>query len=312
MDALALLCTLHADGPTTLKRLRQSDCHSLEVVIALDVAQLAQRMRTSELVAERFRREAQSLQQRIHGPDPGVESGTSGAPRSARSVRETARAEFERAAPEQENRVADDVLKRRALDRVLSTWRERDDLNSTDDIDELAAALPREHGSCEEDAEPTTARAVSSASAPRAIEVGAIDGLDAAASRAFADAGVCTLRDLGSCDALAIARESGLSYSRVVRLRALARREIARSIAPTPAATALTLAMPASVASPRASAAEPEPSRARPGSTAAISALPKVSWSERPAATLEPLGHFDGDFVLRPGTPDEGAGGPFA
>ena len=29
MESLALLCTLHADGPTTLKRLRRAGCRSL-------------------------------------------------------------------------------------------------------------------------------------------------------------------------------------------------------------------------------------------------------------------------------------------
>ena len=33
MDALALLCTLHADGPTTLKRLRRSGCEDLSSLV---------------------------------------------------------------------------------------------------------------------------------------------------------------------------------------------------------------------------------------------------------------------------------------
>ena len=41
MDAMALLCTLHADGPTTLRRLREAGCDSIERVLRLDPDRLA-------------------------------------------------------------------------------------------------------------------------------------------------------------------------------------------------------------------------------------------------------------------------------
>ncbi|MEO2236906.1 MAG: hypothetical protein ABGW95_01485, partial [Candidatus Poseidoniia archaeon] len=40
MDALALLCTLHADGPATLKRLRRAGCTSLERLDAFEPEEL--------------------------------------------------------------------------------------------------------------------------------------------------------------------------------------------------------------------------------------------------------------------------------
>jgi hypothetical protein len=58
----------------------------------------------------------------------------------------------------------------------------------------------------------------------RSLAVGAVDGLDAEAAAALARAGVRDLRALAMCDTLAVARASGLSWSRLNRLRALAAR----------------------------------------------------------------------------------------
>lgn len=286
MDALALLCTLHADGPTTLKRLRQSECHSIEFVIALDVAELARLMRTSEPVAERFRREAQGLRERISGPDVAASEGTKRAttPRGV-DAPDSAR----------EKPISADEQKRRALERVLSTWRERDAENDS------AATSAASSG----------ARAKSST---LAIEIGAVDGLDAAVSRALADADVSTLRELASGDALAIARASGLAYSRVVRLRALAQREIASASAKTTNAftiASLKSALPSvAVHAPRTPG--PKTERAHPEVDDGLDSAEKVSLSDRPIEAREPLGRFNGDFALRPALPHEGAGGPFA
>jgi hypothetical protein len=58
MDGLALLCTLHADGPQTLKRLRGAGCADLtallelpitELALALEVAPGAQRLEPAQL-----------------------------------------------------------------------------------------------------------------------------------------------------------------------------------------------------------------------------------------------------------------------
>lgn len=65
MDALALLCTLHADGPTTLARLRTAECTSLEHVIAHPTERVARWMRVNVATAERFQREARALWERI-------------------------------------------------------------------------------------------------------------------------------------------------------------------------------------------------------------------------------------------------------
>src|SRR5256885_754613 len=65
MDALALLCTLHADGPVTLKRLRRAECSTLEAVIGLDVERLSAILGSTDAGARRFQREARSLATRV-------------------------------------------------------------------------------------------------------------------------------------------------------------------------------------------------------------------------------------------------------
>lgn len=235
MDALALLCTLHADGPTTLARLRQAECNSLEHVIAHPTERVARWMRVSVVSAERFQREARGLYERL-GPDlqsrvdeieeRDVHEEREG-DRDAGFDRERARAISLAHASSHASANSDSKSTPRVplpplgpsgtserdpiLQRVLDTWRERDELDAmTDsDVDDVPAALP-----------------VSAAERP-AIGTQWIDGLDSEASATLSRAGVGTLEDLATCEALGIARATGMAYSRVLRFRALARRLVA-------------------------------------------------------------------------------------
>lgn len=69
MDALALLCTLHADGPSTLKNLRQAGCGSLEAIESMEEERLSQVLGAPPAVARRFVREARHLRERL---DPAI------------------------------------------------------------------------------------------------------------------------------------------------------------------------------------------------------------------------------------------------
>ena len=61
MESLALLCTLHADGPATLKRLRRAGCDSLESIGAYGAADLATLLEVPPAVARRLLKEARGL-----------------------------------------------------------------------------------------------------------------------------------------------------------------------------------------------------------------------------------------------------------
>ncbi|MEZ5979098.1 MAG: hypothetical protein R3F34_12855 [Planctomycetota bacterium] len=65
MDALALLCNLHADGPTTLGRLRELGCEGIDELEALSRADLVWALQTDGEGSERFRREAGLLAARL-------------------------------------------------------------------------------------------------------------------------------------------------------------------------------------------------------------------------------------------------------
>jgi len=82
MDALALLCNLHADGPFTLQRLRRSGCESLDVLLELPALQLSTHLDGSERTAERFLREAQLLAERLEDQTRYEVNETDGRPRA--------------------------------------------------------------------------------------------------------------------------------------------------------------------------------------------------------------------------------------
>jgi hypothetical protein len=65
MDGLALLCNLHADGPLTLRRLREAGVGDLETLVAFPEAALARLLRTSSTQARRFGEEARQLARRL-------------------------------------------------------------------------------------------------------------------------------------------------------------------------------------------------------------------------------------------------------
>lgn len=85
MDAMALLCTLHADGPATLKRLRQSGCTTLEALATLDAERVAAILASTPASARRLQREAESLRARLSGDGLERESAPDAEiPRSSR------------------------------------------------------------------------------------------------------------------------------------------------------------------------------------------------------------------------------------
>src|SRR5258705_4438939 len=79
MDAMALLCMLHADGPATLRNLRQAGCSSLESVETMEEERLSKLLGSPPASARRFAREARHPRE---GPRAGV-LGRGGSPGDA-------------------------------------------------------------------------------------------------------------------------------------------------------------------------------------------------------------------------------------
>ncbi len=194
MDALALLCSLHADGPRSLQRLRQSGTTTLESVTALEVERLADLIAAPPAAAQRFQREAQLLIARlgpgILEPEPPTDVD---APDAALEVLTPA----EQAA-------------RPAYAAALERWRE---------LDALDAAQAAAETLVEESSAPAP-------HAPHRTPLEALETLSHEVRTALQAAGVADLEDLAQRDALDVALATGLDYSNAARLRSLARRAL--------------------------------------------------------------------------------------
>jgi hypothetical protein len=246
MDALALLCTLYAEGPATLARLREDGCATIDDVLARDARDLAPILLATEATAQRFQREARNLTDRV-----GVE-GMSDIRPAAIIPRPTGSARASRGAG---STFGNGHVRPPVLDRVLAAWRERDehdgDLGAhVEPLETDAHDETRDHTGDSDFAReaildpaivvrPPAATAARKSDQIRGIAADAVDGLDAETSVALARAGVRDLHALGVCDPLIVARASGLEWTRLNRLRALARRVpgFARRIADETAGT---------------------------------------------------------------------------
>jgi hypothetical protein len=235
MDAMALLCTLHADGPATLKNLRQAGCASLEAVESMGEERLAKILGTPAAAARRFAREARHLKERLgNGTLEREETSGDAATVSAAPAPEAIRA------PERP-RAGTDVV-----EEALAAWRARDLAEIEDEpeneteneevsaeADDLAPRPARARPEFEfgtelvaamrEIAEPGTEIA------PPVVvgmTAGEIDGLDEELCRRFAEMEIRSLSDLATTDPLELSSASGLGYTQVWRLQRLARRAL--------------------------------------------------------------------------------------
>jgi predicted RecB family nuclease len=223
MDALALLCTLHADGPATWRRLRENGCNSLAELARFEPMELCEIIGGTSAGAKRFLREARHLGERSGGSwlereEPGA------APVSA------APAAVEELLPVRDQQIVENVLR---------AWRE-------EDSKELGAG-----------AAPVSAAPVQPApeepppDADHALEPNLLDGLSESACERLRAEGLHTLEALLEADLGQLALRSGLGYSRLYRWRSLAERQL-RALSPQAAPAAEERLSPAEVPSPAA------------------------------------------------------------
>ena len=212
MDAMALLCTLHADGPVSLRRLRESGCASFDDLASLAPERAAQILAISPSAARRLLRMAEGLRERVGDEILEREEVLHPAAKAA-NVDEMAAGTAPSAAvsnggaeasEESPGTVAE--CDRALVERVVERWRER-----------------------EQDAEASSVAPAFAAAFEPASDLcpGVIDGLDEAQRGVLLEAGFNTLDDVAEGDATEIARTCGISYSQVRRIQFLARRVLA-------------------------------------------------------------------------------------
>jgi len=339
MDALALLCTLHADGPSTLKNLRQAGCASLEALESMEEDRLSRLLGAPPAVARRFVREARHLRERL---DPGMlqreETHADGAtiPTGAELVDAGVEARIlERLAepfPTPAAGAVDDAEPARdPMSEVLEAWRDRDQesLEPPTEVPdeeepprkvrarpefefgaEVAAAMQAIASAVNSDPmqERPIGMAQSDGLVPRVSPLtdglaGLFEGGDPELVRQLGAEGVRDLRELTDADVLAWSERLGFGYTRILRVVQLARRATA------PAAIADAGSSELSATTP------PAPT-------------PRLSPAERPERTGPSILELEWNFELRPAPPPrrdaalaesqvpdpqrESAGGPFA
>jgi len=249
MDGLALLCNLHADGPRTLRRLRDAGVHTLGELEGFAEGTLADWMGSAQ--AHRFLQEARQLASRLaegplepeelHDPvpDPGFDATRSLDEPESSDLGATLRAGSIAGLDERtcERLVAQDVTTLQALVGQTSLSLAR----------RAGIPFPRLlHLSCQARrllvdrcATPASSgepRAAVSEFAPESapeyagtpLRAGAIDGLDAETCERLSDLGVRTTQELVERADLALARRAGIPFTKLLDLSSRAQSFLAQ------------------------------------------------------------------------------------
>jgi hypothetical protein len=253
MDALALLCTLHADGPTTLKRLRQAGCTTLEALAALEPERAASLLDDTPAMARRLQREARTLRERLTGELERAEEAVPFLPRELAPEAppfahgDAAPSNGAHAERAHANGAYGDGAHAGAAHSSASysstSHAPRESRSAADPGESLATPRleAREQRivqrvietwrlrDAEEDSAPAAALPARPAEIARTeyetpLRPGSIDGLEPALTARFAEAGIGTLEALARAEPVELLGRVPIGFSRLNRLVALARR----------------------------------------------------------------------------------------
>ena len=248
MEALALLCTLHADGPATLQRLRRGGCADLAAVEALPAEELARLVGVSASAARRLAREAGLLRVRLAPGDADALLDREEAPEAIEQAQrpnaaldDNDRALIQRvltrprpATPDQPVATPREAEAQRE-EEVPATAREQragSTSPSPTPVEEQSPVAERAFEAEDTDSsvvpEPAAASATSEEEAVAAqgtpLADGTVDGLSSTELATLAAAEVSTLEELAAADVGTLARATGLPFSSIARWVFLARR----------------------------------------------------------------------------------------
>lgn len=234
IDRLALVCTLHADGPKTLRLLREAGCTTLDKLRDLEPKNLAKILGLTPASARRLLREVDLIRDRLDQPDlereevmypPGEEAaGVKPAPPGLFVLEPT---DEPRLPPRAELELRD----RRLLDQVVDRWR-REDERVREERAEWASDEEQE----EEDEVSTEPVVEITAYPPRdLLRPGELSGLDESVCEALFRGGIASLEELATCPIDELVERSSLSFTRARTLQFLAGRRLASTSEPEPA-----------------------------------------------------------------------------
>lgn len=236
MDALALLCNLHADGPVTLQALRRAGCDSLASLESVPLPELSDLLGSDATRARRFATEARVLRDRLGSELLEEELPEFQPPAPSASLLNPPVEESSTwAGPEEGG--TDEPERRPVIEAVLSAW-------EAHDVREEAAA----HDGPDPDPEIGAAQP----SAGLSLGSAELDGLDAEQARKLEEAGIETVEELVEASALDISRSSELGYTWLLRLQFLARRRLGDTLRPPAPRVRVSLGAPESSEDSRA------------------------------------------------------------
>ncbi|MCH2103752.1 MAG: hypothetical protein MK297_07070 [Planctomycetes bacterium] len=212
MDTLALLCTLHADGPASLKRLREAELNTIDEVLGCSVETTAEVLGLSMAQARRFHREARMLAMRMN--TEGLDREERMHPSSSSSGGTTQpMPDAATAQPEPTSAEAEGLRKKPDIAAILAPVMER--------WDQEEAAAERA-ATTTESAPQETAPQV--AATERTSDI--LEGVDQQLRDALRAAGYSTLSSLVEVEPLVLSRATGRTYSEACRVSFLAKRAL--------------------------------------------------------------------------------------
>ena len=268
MDALALLCTLHADGPATLKRLRARGYSDLVTLIQRSSADLSADLGVEPAYGRRLLREAKLLAVRVGAE--GLEAEEAPPVATTAPLGESGVAEpmpptisIERAHAGEMGSTLD-ASDRSLVDRIVGQ-------QPAAELAEIPAAeIPNAEtpGTAFQEPVrqpvhvpmPAPEPAPEVAEEPGLFTAGTLPGLDAELVADLHASGIRSLSDLASAESLALTRSLGITFAQARRLGFLARRAAAAVEAPSGSAAPA----PISAAPTRARQVQPEAQAPRP------------------------------------------------
>jgi hypothetical protein len=231
MDAMALLCNMHADGPATIKLLRRAGFSTLPDVTRARPERLADLLGVSPAYARRFAREARLLGERMGENVLDIEECAE--IEAAAAPNESMRVSAD--APRESNRSNEGVLRVAIRSSDDATRESMEDSDSrvraaTDSsVRSAHAARPTERADRE-----SSARARVLSPAGSLLRADLIDGLDSVWCDRLISQGVLTLETLVDAPGMKLAKRLGVPLTELMDLQLLAQRKLGEERVPAP------------------------------------------------------------------------------
>ena len=219
MYKMALLCTLHADGPASIQRLRAAELSSIDDVLGCSVETTADVLGLSMAQARRFHREARMLAMRMQteGLDreermyPGSEAQPAQPVAQKSAMPQPGATTTTMTQPEMGEARAADMRQKpdiaAILAPVMERWAEEDSKAAVTAMEPAASPLGESMGA-----------------SSRTPDV--LDGVDQQLRDALRAAGYATLTSLVEVEPLVLSRATGRTYSEACRVSFLAKRAL--------------------------------------------------------------------------------------